>query len=277
MTGRGVSLTAGSSHPVPTERLPEAAARGYPDLVATPLVSIGIDTPDPPAAARWWADALGWDVVATALDEVKIAPANGRAPALLFLRVDDPKVAKNRIHLDLASQDASDMETTIARLVAAGARPVDVGQRDVPWTVLSDPEGNEFCVLEPRDRYRGIGRLASMVIDSADPSSLARFWAAATGWPVGFEQGGVASLHQPDDRPPDVDFVPVADAKRVKNRLHPDVLATDGDVEAAARTLIELGARPVDIGQGDVPWVVLADPEGNELCVLPPDVVGEDH
>jgi catechol 2,3-dioxygenase-like lactoylglutathione lyase family enzyme len=240
--------------------------------VPTPLVSIGIDTADPPAAARWWADALGWEVVAADADEAEIVPPSGRAPALVFLRVHDPKVGKNRVHLDLASADTTDMETTIDRLLATGASRADVGQGDAPWVVLADPEGNEFCVLEPRDRYQGTERLASVVIDAADPAALARFWAAATGWPIGYEQDGVASLHQPDDRPPDVDFVPVTDAKRVKNRLHPDVLAADGDVEGAARALVALGARPVDIGQGDgSPWIVLADPEGNELCVLPPD------
>jgi hypothetical protein len=157
----------------------------------------------------------------------------------------------------------------VARLLAAGATRADIGQRDVTWDVLADPDGNELCVLEPRDRYRGAGRLAAVVVDAADPARLARWWADATGWRIGYEAGGVTSLHHPDDRPPDIDFVTVTEPKRGKNRLHPDVIAPGGDVETEARRLVARGATPVDIGQRDVPWAVLADPEGNEFCVLP--------
>jgi hypothetical protein len=67
-----------------------------------------------------------------------------------------------------------------------------------------------------------------------------------------------------------VDFVAVGEPKRLKNRLHLDVLAPGGDVEAETKRLCSRGARPADVGQGDAPWAVLADPEGNEFCVLPP-------
>jgi predicted enzyme related to lactoylglutathione lyase len=242
--------------------------------MTTPLVSFGIDSADPPVAARWWAEALDWDIVATAPDEAEIAPRDGRVPALVFLAVAEPKVGKNRVHLDLASTDAGDHQQTVERLLATGARPADIGQQDVPWVVLADPEGNEFCVLEPRARYQGAGRLAAVVVDAADPPALARFWAAVTGWSIGFEDADVTSLHHPGGRPPDIDFVLVRDEKQVKNRLHPDVVAPDGDVAGATEAVIALGARHVDIGQGEgLPWVVLVDPEGNELCVLPPDAV----
>jgi Glyoxalase-like domain len=68
----------------------------------------------------------------------------------VFVPVADPKVAKNRVHLDLRSADADDQAARVARLAALGARPADIGQGDVPWVVLADPEGNEFCVLTPR-------------------------------------------------------------------------------------------------------------------------------
>ena len=234
------------------------------------FVSVGVDSADPVASAGWWADALRWRVVASDPDEAAIAPeGDDRDPVLVFVAVPEPKTVKNRIHPDLASESARDQRETVERLVAAGATPVDIGQRDVPWVVLADPFGNELCVLEPRDRYRGTGALAAVVVDALDPSTLARFWAAATGWTVGFEADGVTSLHHPRGRPPDLDFVRVADPKRTKNRLHLDLVAPGGDVDAEARNLIELGAVPADVGQRDVPWAVLADPEGNELCVLP--------
>jgi predicted enzyme related to lactoylglutathione lyase len=234
------------------------------------FVSVGIDSPDPAASARWWAAALDWSIVSSAADEARIAPGrDDRVPALVFLAAPESKSVKNRIHLDLGSDDAAEQQRTVERLIAAGASPADIGQRDVPWVVLADPDGNEFCVLDPRDRYRGAGSLASVVVDALDPAALARFWAVATDWTIGFEVDAITSLHHPRDRPPDLDFVTVTDTKVVKNRLHLEVIAPHGDVKAEARRLTEYGAAPVDIGQGDARWVVLADPEGNEFCVLP--------
>ena len=123
-----------------------------------------------------------------------------------------------------------------------GATPVDIGQHDVPWVVLADPDGNELCVLEPRDRYRGAGALASVVIDANDPCALARFWAAATGWSIGARADGFVSLHHPSGRPPDIDLVRVDDPKLVKNRLHLDLVAPGGAVDAEARRLVDEGA-----------------------------------
>ena len=142
----------------------------------------------------------------------------------------------------------------------------------MPWIVLADPEGNEFCVLEPRERYLRRGAVASIVVDAESPAALARFWEAASGWRIGFESEVVVSLSGPDEQQPDLDFVAVADAKSVKNRVHLDVAPFAGDDrDADVARLVELGARPVDVGQGpEVTWVVLADPEGNEFCVLSP-------
>ncbi len=234
------------------------------------LVSLGIDSVDPAASARWWADALGWSIVSATRDEAEIAPDGvDRVPVLVFLAVPERKAVKNRIHLDLASEDVAAQAETVARLLASGATPAHIGQRDVPWIVLADPEGNELCVLEPRDRYRGEGALASVVVDALDPPALARFWTAATGWTIGFEADRFTSLRHPRGRPPDLDFVRVTEPKCTKNRLHLDVVAPGGDVTAEVRRLVGLGGAHVDVGQGDVPWAVLADPEGNELCVLP--------
>jgi hypothetical protein len=69
---------------------------------------------------------------------------------LAHVVVDEPKRAKNRLHVDVAPQPGEDHAAAVARLRALGAAPADVGQGDVPWVVLADPEGNEFCVLTPR-------------------------------------------------------------------------------------------------------------------------------
>ena len=102
---------------------------------------------DPIALGRWWRDALGWVVVDESPVEFEIRPEPGRLPGMLFLAVDDAKQEKNRLHIDLRPDDQA---REVERLIALGATRVDVGQGDVPWVVLADPDGNEFCVLGER-------------------------------------------------------------------------------------------------------------------------------
>jgi predicted enzyme related to lactoylglutathione lyase len=244
--------------------------------MTTRLFSVVFDAGDPARLGRWWAEALDWPVTFESPDEVVVEPADNEAteamPALVFVPVSDPKVGKNRVHLDLASDSSDHQRAQVERLVGLGATHVDIGQRDVPWVVLADPEGNELCVLEPRDRYRGRGPLAAIVVDAAEPDTLARFWTEATGWPIGSRSEMVVSLFRPGDLLPDLDFGRTAVPKTVKNRIHLDVAPFAGDDhDADVERLIAFGASPVDVGQGaDVSWVVLADPEGNEFCVLRP-------
>jgi predicted enzyme related to lactoylglutathione lyase len=109
-------------------------------------------------------------------------------------------------------------------------------------------------------------RWEQIVVDSEDPARLARWWAAALGYQIVNEEPGEVEIRRSPDEMPGLVFTPVPDAKTVKNRLHID-LRPDNQ-EAEVERLVNMGARPVDIGQGDVNWVVLADPEGNEFCVL---------
>jgi len=117
----------------------------------TRLVQVVVDAADPGRLARFWAVALGWEIA----DEVDVEPAGPGYPdpaalPLVFLRVSEPKAVKNRLHLDLASESAAHQAATVERLLGLGAVPADIGQGDVPWAVLADPEGNEFCVLSPQ-------------------------------------------------------------------------------------------------------------------------------
>ena len=105
-----------------------------------------------------------------------------------------------------------------------------------------------------------------VVVDSIDPRGLARWWANALGWVVTLDTEDEAEIRPAADRIPGLVFVPARTAKVDKNRLHLDFRPVDQEAEVAR--LIGLGATLADIGQGDTPWVVLADPEGNEFCVL---------
>jgi hypothetical protein len=110
------------------------------------LGTVTIDAHDPEALARWWAEALDYDIGGEAPGEMWIQPKNG-APGvtLLFGEVTEDKTVKNRVHLDLRPDDR---DAEVARLEGMGAQRIDIGQTgEETWVVLADPEGNELCVL----------------------------------------------------------------------------------------------------------------------------------
>ncbi|MFF1743643.1 VOC family protein [Streptomyces mirabilis] len=108
-----------------------------------------VHSADPEALGQWWAEALGWVVVHSSDVEFAIRPEPDRLPGLEFVRLDESKKAKSRLHLDFVPDD---QDAEVARLEALGAQRVDIGQGDQPWVVMADPEGNEFCVLGQRPR-----------------------------------------------------------------------------------------------------------------------------
>jgi predicted enzyme related to lactoylglutathione lyase len=105
---------------------------------------ITVDAKDPAALAAWWNEVLDWNVVDEDPDVFEIRPESDFAPGLLFLRVPEPKTVKNRLHIDLRPTDQA---AEVARLLGLGATQISVGEGDVSWVVMADPEGNEFCVL----------------------------------------------------------------------------------------------------------------------------------
>ncbi|GIG70437.1 VOC family protein [Phytomonospora endophytica] len=235
-------------------------------------VQVNVKAREAAALGRFWADALGWrahpgETVYVAPPGPFVWPDPDGGIGIDVVGVPDVKgAAKNGVHLDLASASATGQTALVARLRALGATPVDVGQGDVPWAVLADPEGNEFCVLEPRDVYRDTGPIAAIVVDCADPRAMARFWGAAIDWPVHEVNDDFASLRSPVAVGPYLEFLRVPH-DRAPSRLHLDLLPYPGS-EGEVDRLRALGATPVDVGQGEVPWTVLADPEGHEFCVL---------
>lgn len=106
-----------------------------------------MDARDPVSLGRWWADALGWVVVNEDAEEFEIRPAADRLPGLLFELVPEAKAGKNRLHLDFRP---ADQDAEVERFLGLGATRADIGQGDVSWVVLADPEGNEFCILSGR-------------------------------------------------------------------------------------------------------------------------------
>ncbi|MDQ1378301.1 MAG: hypothetical protein QOE15_2474 [Acidimicrobiaceae bacterium] len=113
--------------------------------------------------------------------------------------------------------------------------------------------------------------LREIVIDCEDPERVGRFWASVLDWPLVESESGFYWLSSTGDytaAPPLLVFVPVPESKVGKNRLHIDLNPSGCDQADELERLLSLGARQVDVGQVDVAWVVLADPEGNEFCLL---------
>jgi len=236
--------------------------------MSTRWYSVEFDAADPGTLARFWSEMTGWPVVYEDDVEVVVEGGAGMVP-LGFIINKDTKVGKNRVHLDLGSRSPEHQAELVARAERLGGTRIDIGQGDVPWVVLADPEGNEFCVLDPRDEYAQAGAIAAVVLDSPDPAAVAAFWAAATGWVEGGRGDGFVSLVPPGGTGPHLELLRTPDAKVVKNRLHLDMAPFAADDQAAEVARLEaLGATRIDIGQGTPNWVVLADPQGSELCVL---------
>jgi hypothetical protein len=123
--------------------------------MASRITEFCLDCRDPAGLAAWWAEVLGYEVLPPADDgTVEIGPpgkaAKGPVPTIVFVAVPEPKTGKLRLHLDLNATDRT-QDDELARLLALGATPVDVGQGPLSdtmtWHVLADPEGNEFCLL----------------------------------------------------------------------------------------------------------------------------------
>jgi catechol 2,3-dioxygenase-like lactoylglutathione lyase family enzyme len=254
--------------------------------VLTRLVHVEIDCADPARQARFWSAALGWEIgyeepaglcQQEKVVEAAVWPTGYSYPEpvalpLVFCTVPEAKATKNRLHLDLATASLEYQRSEVERLLRLGATAADIGQGDVPWTVLADPEGNEFCVLDPRPVYRDTGPVAAVVADCAEPADVADFWELASGF-VRHESGdGFVSLRSPAGTGPFLELLRVPGRKTVKDRVHLDLRPwADAGQGAAVAELLAAGAAPADVGQGDdVPWTVLADPAGGEFCVLTP-------
>ena len=240
--------------------------------MATRLVQINMKARDDAALGGFWAQALGWATASEGPGVTNLEPEGFAYPDPAAVCIDliaspEPKTVKNRVHVDLAATSAAHQASLVARLAELGARPIDIGQGDVPWVVMADPEGNEFCVLD--SLYEETGPIASVVVDCVDPQAMARFWGEAMDWTVQKVTGQSAVLRS--TKGPYLQFLRNPDAKSVWNRVHLDIRPYPGDdPEAEAARLRKLGATVIDLGASDIPWTVLADPEGNEFCLLSP-------
>jgi predicted enzyme related to lactoylglutathione lyase len=235
------------------------------------LFALCLDANEPLRLARFWAGVLGWELADDPRDGIAPLPDDETGFRIRFPLTRQRKAGLNQMHFHLTSSSPEDQRQTVERSLGLGARHLDVGQRpEEGHVVLADPEGNEFCVIEPGNNFlAGCGFFAELACEGSREAGY--FWSKALGWPLVWDQDEETSIRSPRGGPKISWGGPPLMPKSGKYRLHFDLAPPPhGDQQAEVDRLLSLGATRIDIGQGDVSWVVLADPDGHEFCVLTP-------
>ncbi len=234
------------------------------------LLALTVDAIDPARLAHFWSGVLGWTPADDEHDASTLLPTDDTGFSLCFVPTEVRKSGPNQIHLDLTSASPADQQQTVARALEHGARHLDVGQRpEEDHVVLADPEGNEFCVVGPDNHFLAdCGLLGALSCDGSQ--QVGHFWSQALGWPLVWDQDQETAIRSPHGGPKIAWGGPPVRPKTGKNRWHLDLAPPEGgDQQVEVDRLLALGATRIDTGQHEVSWVVLADPDGNEFCVLP--------
>lgn len=214
-----------------------------------------MDTADGEELGRFWAEVAGLEFRPDEEAGNLHGPTEGHGIAMC--RVPEPKTVKHRVHLDVYAASTDDLTARGATVVLPAA------ESGFAWTVMADPERGEFCAFPKEPEELPGYTVHGLVVDSADPESIAGWWGVVFGVEVdgSAEKGWWWLTDVPGMPITTMDFVPVPEPKTVKNRIHWDVYGTVEALQARGATLLR--AR-----DGEISWNVMADPEGNEFCVF---------
>jgi predicted enzyme related to lactoylglutathione lyase len=235
------------------------------------LFALCIDASRPPRLAEFWSGVLGWLPADDPRAGVDLLPSDDTGFRIRFVPGREGKDGPNRIHFDLTSTSLEDQQQKVARALELGARHIDVGQRpEDGHVVLADPEGNEFCVIEPGNNFLAdCGLIGALSCDGT--REVGYFWSAALGWPLVWDQDQETAIRSPHGGPKITWGGPPVRPKSGRNRLHFDLALPDhGDPRAEADRLLSLGATRIDTGESVPGRVAMADPDGNEFCLVTP-------
>ncbi|WP_328323626.1 VOC family protein [Kribbella sp. NBC_00382] len=230
------------------------------------LVALGFDANDPVRLARFWAGVLGREV---AEDGVTLLAGEGTEFPIRFLPTEAEKTAPNQMHFDLTSDSLEAQEQTVARALELGGQHIDIGQTpDDGHVVLADPEGNEFCVIEPGNNFlANTGVIGALSSDGSQ--AVGYFWSEALGWPLVWDQDEETAIQSSRGGSKISWGGPPVRPKTAKNRLHLDIAPPAGsDQQTEVDRLISLGAKRNESSAGDDGAIPMTDPDGNEFCVL---------
>ncbi|WP_155368226.1 VOC family protein [Catellatospora vulcania] len=232
------------------------------------LFAVSFDALEPLRVGRFWSGVLGRELIEDPHDGVTLLPGDDIGFRIRFVPTREARTSRNLMHFNLTSTSLEDQHETVARALALGGRHVDVGQSPQDThVVLGDPEGNEFCVIEPGNNFlAGCGFIGDLACDGSQ--EVGYFWSRALGWPLVWDQDQETAIQSPRGGtkitwggPP---YMPREGRDRVRFELAP---AAFGDREAEIDRLLSLGATRIESGGGEPGGVAMADPDGNEFCV----------
>ncbi|MBB2992790.1 hypothetical protein FHR72_004294 [Mycolicibacterium iranicum] len=219
-----------------------------------------VESRDPLRLGLYWATLLGCCLPTGAKTSGGEVVQIGGGAVLEFVPASVSKAEKNRQHLDLTSKSEEHQASLVERACALGAERVDIGQGSVPWIVLADPEGNEFCVLEPREEYKECGPVAAVVTDARDPLSVSRFWSSAVNAPLVRTHPGYVSLRHQGGL--GLEFVRNPSPPQRQGQLHLRLRASHDPPAGMS------GAVSCSICTQSL--TALVDPENNHFCLSGP-------
>ena len=235
------------------------------------LDAVTFDALDPARLAAFWAGLLDREQAVDPDGGIALPFRDDPGFRVRFVPTAEHRVGPNQIHFDLTSTSLDDQRSIVARALELGGSHLDIGQDpDDGHVVLADPEGNAFCVIEPTNNFlAGCGPIGAVNCDGTQ--QVGYFWSKALGWPLVWDQDEETAIQSPRGGSKMAWGGPPVNPKTGKNTLHLDIAPAVGDDQhAEVERHVALGATRLDIGQGDVDWVVMADPDGNEFCVLTP-------
>ena len=210
------------------------------------LVALAFDAMAPDELARFWAHALRWNVGEAGGGGIELVPTDATSFRLLFRPVAHQKVGQNRIHFDLTTTSLDDQNDTVAELLAIGATHIDIGQDpNDTHVVLADPEGNEFCIIEPSNRFLATcPRLGAVNCDGT--RALGCFFSEALGWPLVWDQDEETAIQAPDGTGPKITWSgPPLMPRLGKERFHFHLAPTPRtSAQATLDRLLALGRDP---------------------------------
>ncbi len=240
------------------------------DNMTADLYALGWSANDPDRLAEFWSGVLHWGPPRLTDHSPEILPVDDTGFRIRFQTTDAAKVAPNQMHFDLTSSSLEAQQETVARALELGGRHIDVGQLpEEGHVVLADPEGNEFCVIEPGNIFLAdCGFIGAVSSDGS--REVGYFWSQALGWPLVWDQDEETAIRSPRGGPKVTWGGSPIRPKAGPNRLHLELAPSRGShqQDEVAR-LVSLGATRLGIEHTATCSVVLADPDGNEFCVLP--------
>ena len=228
------------------------------------LFAVCFAASQPTGLARFWSGLLGWELV----DDDMLVPTDDTGFRLHFVVTEEPKVEPLRGHFDLTSGSLESQQRTVARALELGGRHCDVGQLpEEPHVVLADIEGNEFCVIEPENKFLAdCGFVGALACDGTQ--QVGYFWSAALGWPLVWDREGETAIRSPHGGPKITWGGSPLAIRNHGDRLRFDLApSADSDQATEVERLLALGASLTG-DRTECQPVTLADPDGSRFCVL---------